>query len=57
MGKGSPTKVKRNNKLFELKKQLTFRALAVYFHISDTRAKQIYYNMKKKKDSAVDNLD
>jgi len=46
MAKGTPTKINRNKKLFELKAKMTFKNLARLFNISETRAKQIYYREK-----------
>ena len=43
MAKGTPEKIKRNQKLFELKAKMTFKNLSKVFNISETRAKQIYY--------------
>lgn len=49
MAQGTPAKDKRNQKLVELKKTLSFSKVAAVFRISTTRAKQIYYREIKKK--------
>ncbi len=61
MAKGTPIKTKRNKKLVEMKKKMTFKNIAKMFNISETRAKQIYYKETKgasgirdKKDNTLD---
>ena len=48
MAKETPTKINRNKKLVELKKDLSFRQLGKLFEISGARAKQIYDKEVKK---------
>ncbi len=48
MGKPTPTKEKRNEKLVRLKDEgLTFKLLSAHFDISEARAKEIYYRELK----------
>lgn len=42
MAKATPPKTKRNKRLVELKKSMSFRSLGRVFHISGARAKAIY---------------
>lgn len=59
---GTPSKKERNDKIFILKEHTTFKNLAIMFHLSEKRVKEIYYRecevrgiaIKKRKKTLVD---